>query len=90
MRRHFNRNFVNPVALSASSFEQMDKALNIFPEECRSSPELKDWVRRNTDQRYLPVALKSPLGDIWHDVGLHLRIAGAVRMGLTHSHLQLS
>ena len=67
MRRQVNRNFtkpeaIRPIVLSANSFEQMVKTLNIPPEEYRSSPELKEWVRQNKDQRYVPPELLEAFG----------------------------
>ncbi len=66
-RRHINRNFtkpeaIRPIVFSASSFEQMVKALNISPEEYRSSPVLKEWVCQNKDQRYVPPELLKAFG----------------------------
>ena len=45
-----------------SSFEQIVKALNISPEEYESSPELKEWVRRNKDHKYVPTGLLEAFG----------------------------
>ena len=66
-QRQVNRNFtkpeaIRPIVLSANSFEQMVKTLNIPPEEYRSSPELKEWVRRNKDQKYVPTDLLKAFG----------------------------
>ena len=65
-RRQVNRNFTKPgsrpIVFSANSFEQMVKTLNISPEEYRSSPELKEWVRQNKDQRYVPPELLEAFG----------------------------
>ena len=67
MRRQVNRNFTKPeairsIVLSANSFEQVVKTLNISPEEYRSSPELKEWVRRNKDHKYVPTGLLEVFG----------------------------
>jgi hypothetical protein len=68
MRRHrINRNFTKPEAIQPlifvpSSFEQIVKALNISPEEYESSPELKEWVRRNKDHKYVPTGLLQAFG----------------------------
>jgi len=67
VRQHqVNRNFTKPdstpIVISANSFEQMVKTLNISPEEYRSSPELKEWVRQNKDQRYVPPELLEAFG----------------------------
>jgi hypothetical protein len=66
-RRHVNRNFTQPEAIrpmvfSLSSFEQVAKALHISPEEYQDSPELKEWVRRNKDHKYVPTALLKAFG----------------------------
>jgi hypothetical protein len=65
-RHHVNRNFTKPgstpIAVSANSFEQVVKTLNISPEEYQSSPALKEWVRQNKDQRYVPPELLEAFG----------------------------
>jgi len=68
MRRHHgNRNFtkpeaIGPIVFSPSSFERIVTALRISPEEYRSSPKLKEWVRRNKDHRYVPPELLKAFG----------------------------
>lgn len=37
-----------------NSFEQVVKELGLSPEEYRNSTPLKDWVRRNMDEKYVP------------------------------------
>jgi hypothetical protein len=66
-KRHVNRNFTKPEAIgpmvfSLSSFEQVVKALHISPEEYENSPELKEWVRRNKEHKYVPPALLEAFG----------------------------
>jgi hypothetical protein len=70
MRRPVNRGFtkpgaIGPIVFSPSSFEQIVTALKISPEEYRSSPKLKEWVRRNKDQKkdqkYVPTDLLKSL-----------------------------
>ena len=65
-QRQVNRNFTKPhstpIVVSANSFEQMVKTLNISPEEYRSSLALKEWVRQNKDQRYVPPELLEAFG----------------------------
>jgi hypothetical protein len=65
-QRQVNRNFTKPgssqIVFSANSFEQMVKTLNISPEEYRSSTALKEWVRQNKDQRYVPPELLEAFG----------------------------
>jgi hypothetical protein len=51
-----------PSARNPSSFEQVVKALNISPEEYESSLELKEWVRRNKDHKYVPTGLLEAFG----------------------------
>jgi len=67
MRQRGNQNFTRPEAIeppsvTASSFEQVVKALNILPEEYESSPELKEWVRQNKDRKYAPPRLLEASG----------------------------
>ena len=68
MRRHrINRNFTKPEAIEPliffpSSFEQVVTALNISPEEYESSLELKEWVRRNKNHKYVPTELLEAFG----------------------------
>ena len=66
-RHHVNRNFtkpeaIGPIVFSPSSFERIVTALKISPEEYRSSPKLKEWVRRNKDHRYVPTELLEVFG----------------------------
>jgi len=67
MQRTVNRNFtkpgaIGPIVFSPSSFERIVSSLKISPEEYRSSPELKEWVRRNEDHRYVPTDLLKVFG----------------------------
>jgi hypothetical protein len=65
-RRSVNRHFTKPGAMrritSPSSFEQIVKELNISPEDYRSSPELREWVRLNKDDRYVPTEVLKVFG----------------------------
>jgi hypothetical protein len=45
-----------------SSFERMVATLKISPKEYRSSPKLKEWVRRNKDHKYVPTELLQVFG----------------------------
>jgi hypothetical protein len=38
----------------ATSFEQVVKKLGLSPEEYAGSARLKEWVRRNMDEKYVP------------------------------------
>jgi hypothetical protein len=65
--RHVNRNFTKPEAAGPmvfylSSFEQVVKRLNISPEQYQHSSELKEWVRRNKDHKYVPTSLLETFG----------------------------
>ena len=46
----------------ATSFEQMVKKLGLSPEEYESSALLKDWVRGNMDEKYVPSDLLKAWG----------------------------
>ena len=46
---------------SQTSFEETVKAMKLTPKECASSAALREWVRENKDQRYVP----SNLLKIW-------------------------
>jgi hypothetical protein len=66
-RHHVNRNFtkpeaIGPIVFPPNSFEQVVTALRISPEEYLGSPKLRDWVRRNKDQRYVPTELLDAFG----------------------------
>jgi hypothetical protein len=38
----------------ATSFEEIVKKLQLSPNEYVNSQQLKDWVQRNKDQKYVP------------------------------------
>ena len=46
----------------ATSFEQMVRKFALSPEEYESSAVLKDWVRRNMDEKYVPSDLLKAWG----------------------------
>jgi hypothetical protein len=61
------RDFTNPgahkqVIPSVSSFDQVVETLNLSPQQYQGSPELKEWVRRNRNQRYVPTEVLSVFG----------------------------
>jgi hypothetical protein len=67
MPRSVNGTFTKPetrrsLVSTPNSFEQIVRALNISPGEYRSSPELKEWVRRYKDERYVPPELLKAFG----------------------------
>ncbi len=39
---------------SVSSFETVVKTLGLRPDQYEHSAELKDWVKKNKDQKYVP------------------------------------
>ena len=46
----------------ATSFERMVKKLDLSPEEYASSAPLKEWARRNMDEKYVPSDLLKAWG----------------------------
>jgi len=46
----------------ATSFEQMVKKLGLSPHQYTSSALLKDWVRRNMDEKHVPSDLLKAWG----------------------------
>jgi hypothetical protein len=65
-RRSVNRNFTKPGTTRSitypSSFEQVVRGLKISPGEYRGSLELKEWVRRNKNDRYVPTEVLKIFG----------------------------
>ncbi len=62
-----NSNFTNPgsknsAAFSASSFEKVVDSLRLSPDQYQSSAELRDWVLRNKDEKYVPPDLLKAFG----------------------------
>lgn len=62
-----NRRFTNPAATSPppgtpTSFEQVVRQLKLRPEDYETSTELREWVFRNKDQRYVPSELLKAFG----------------------------
>jgi hypothetical protein len=45
---------LNTTYTGATSFEELVKKLQLTPAEYESSAQLKDWVRKNKDQKYVP------------------------------------
>ncbi len=50
-----------PIA-TESSFEEVVRALSLSPEQYADSPELRAWVERNKDIRYVPQELLTAFG----------------------------
>jgi hypothetical protein len=48
--------------LSASSFERVVDSLKLSPEQYQSSTELREWVLRNKDHKYVPPELLKAFG----------------------------
>jgi hypothetical protein len=42
------------VPAGPSSFEEVVKTLGLSPNEYEQSAQLKDWVQKNKDQKYVP------------------------------------
>lgn len=62
-----NRFFTNPgcykpVVRTAGSFDQVVEELHLTPSDYFTSPELREWVRRNKDQRYVPTEILEAFG----------------------------
>jgi len=51
---------INPQG--ASSFEHLVASLGLSPAEYVNSAELKEWVRRNKDHKYVPPELLAAWG----------------------------
>jgi hypothetical protein len=66
-KKRGNRNWGKPATYSAtevqpSSFEQVVRKLRLSPEQYLGSVQLKDWVCKNKDQKYVP----SDLLEAWN------------------------
>jgi len=48
---------VNTPYTGSTSFEEVVKKLRLGPADYERSSELREWVRRNKDQKYVPVDL---------------------------------
>ena len=53
---------LNTPALSASSFERVVDSLKLSPDQYQSSTELREWVLRNKDHKYVPPDLLKAFG----------------------------
>jgi len=58
-RKHGNPNWgkpdIHPTApIQPNSFEEVVRKLRLLPEQYADSIQLKDWVRKNKDQKYVP------------------------------------
>jgi hypothetical protein len=50
----------------ATSFDHIVAILGIGPEQYKDSPALKEWVRRNKDEKYVPTELLKHWG-FWEE-----------------------
>jgi len=53
---------VHPAEIRPSSFEEIVRKLRLSPDQYLGSDQLKEWVRKNKDQKYVP----SDLLKAWH------------------------
>jgi hypothetical protein len=53
---------LNTPPLSASSFERVVDSLKLSPDQYQSSSELREWVLRNKDHKYVPPDLLKAFG----------------------------
>jgi hypothetical protein len=53
---------INPASFSASSFERVVDSLKLSPEQYQTSSELREWVLRNKDHKYVPPDLLKAFG----------------------------
>jgi hypothetical protein len=53
--QHRNESSITPEGVS--TFEYVARRLNLSPEGYASSQELKEWVRKNKDYKYVPLYL---------------------------------
>jgi len=65
--KRVNRNFTQPGSVrhpipESSSFERVVDNLGISPAEYESSIPLREWVRRNKDEKYVPTSLLRAFG----------------------------
>jgi hypothetical protein len=45
---------VHTAPVSPTSFEEIVKRLRLAPPDYGNSPELREWARKNKDQKYVP------------------------------------
>jgi hypothetical protein len=53
---------MNPRPFAESSFERVVDTLKLSPEQYQSSAELREWVLRNKDHKYVPPELLKAFG----------------------------
>jgi hypothetical protein len=52
----------NTRPFSESSFDRVVDSLKLSPDQYRTSPELREWVLRNKDHKYVPPDLLKAFG----------------------------
>jgi len=62
-----NRDFTNPgahnrIIPSVSSFDQVVTSLRLSPDQYEGSQALKEWVRLNKNQKYVPTEVLNAFG----------------------------
>ncbi|HEX4486580.1 MAG TPA: hypothetical protein VH088_09960 [Terriglobales bacterium] len=65
--RRGNPNFTKPEAMVPprafpTSFEEIVRSLGISPAEYETSTDLREWVRRNKAEKYVPTTLLTAFG----------------------------
>jgi len=53
---------IHPPPFSESSFDRMVDSLKLSPEQYQTSTELREWVLRNKDDKYVPPELLKAFG----------------------------
>ena len=65
--RRVNKAFTNPHAFnrripSGNSFDEVVANLHLLPDQYQYSLTLREWVRRNKDDRYVPMEVLKAFG----------------------------
>ena len=64
--KRVNRRFTNPLATPtasvSSSFEEVVQKLKLMPDQFTTSQELRAWVFRNKDEKYVPSEVLKAFG----------------------------
>jgi hypothetical protein len=65
--RRVNKAFTNPLAFkkslpSSNSFDEVVAGLQLSPEQYQYSLALREWVRRNKGDKYVPTEVLSTFG----------------------------
>ncbi len=58
--RHRSHSPISPIG--SCSFDHLVRLLGLTPEQYQGSAELKDWVRRNKEYKYVPSELLAAWG----------------------------